>query len=134
MSDAAVEAAFREAALRKTDLVAVYAWSDPPAGRFTRLLESVEGSFDIAAVEQTVLAERLAGRWERFPEVVVRREVSRGIPRERLLEWSRAARLLVVGSRGRGVLAGMLLGPTGSMLVHRAECPVMVVHPPDRTG
>lgn len=134
VSDIAVGAAFREAALRATGLVAVYAWSDPYAGRFSRLLESVEGAFDIAAVERAVLAERLAGQGERFPEVMVRREVSRGIPRERLLEWSRSARLLVVGSRGRGALAGLLLGSTSSTLVQRADCPVMVVPSPGEPG
>lgn len=134
VSDIAVEAAFREAALRATDLVAVYAWSHPYAGRFSRLLESVEGSFDIAAVERAVLAERLAGQGERFPEVRVRREVFRGIPRERLLEWSHAAQLLVVGSRGRGVLTGMLLGSTSGTLIQRADCPVMVVRSPGEPG
>lgn len=134
VSDAAIEAAFREAAARATDLVAVYAWSHPYAGRFSRLLESVEGAFDIAAVERAVLAERLAGLGERFPEVGVRREVFRGTPRERLTAWSRSAQLLVVGSRGRGALAGMLLGSTSGTVIQQADCPVMVVHSPSAAG
>lgn len=134
VSDTAVEAAFHEAALRGANLVAVYAWSHPYAGRFDRLLESVEGAFDVAAVERAVLAERLAGQKERFPEVRVWHEVFRGTPRERLLEWSRSAQLLVVGSRGRGALTGMLLGSTSGTLIQRAECPVMVVRPSAVSG
>ncbi|WP_236833206.1 universal stress protein [Blastococcus sp. KM273128] len=50
-----------------------------------------------------------------------------------LVERSRGAALLVVGSRSRSRLAGLVLGSVALRTVVRAECPVMVVHPP-RTG
>ena len=56
------------------------------------------------------LAERLAGWRERYPDVIVHREVVVNRPAQHLGDTSRSARLVVVGSRGRGGFAGMLLG------------------------
>ena len=44
-----------------------------------------------------------------------------------LLGVAKGADLLVVGSRGRGSLAGMLLGSTSQQVVHHASCPVVVI-------
>lgn len=44
-----------------------------------------------------------------------------------LLELTRAAGHLVVGSRGRGGFSGLLLGSTSEQLVRHADCPVTVV-------
>ncbi|WP_236825957.1 MULTISPECIES: universal stress protein [unclassified Blastococcus] len=47
-----------------------------------------------------------------------------------LVDRARGAALLVVGSRSRSRLAGIVLGSVALRTVVRAECPVMVVHPP----
>jgi nucleotide-binding universal stress UspA family protein len=129
-SEAAVAVAFDEASWRGAELVAVHSWLDHAAdadlpGRddadWAQLAQNAE--------EEEVLAERLAGWSEKYPDVVVRRVLVRGRPAERLLEQAVDAQLIVVGSRGRGGFSGMLLGSTSQALIHHATCPLLVVRP-----
>lgn len=60
------------------------------------------------------------------PRVRVRPRVVEGHPAPVLIEASRGAELLVVGSRGHGEFAGMLLGSVGEHCVTHAHCPVLV--------
>jgi nucleotide-binding universal stress UspA family protein len=57
----------------------------------------------------------------------VERSVLRGYPARVLLDAAADADLLVVGSRGRGGMAGMLLGSVSQHLVTHASCPIVVV-------
>jgi nucleotide-binding universal stress UspA family protein len=61
--------------------------------------------------------------------VVVDHVVTEGSPARTLLDEARGADLLVVGSRGRGGFAGLLLGSVSQHCVHHAPCPVVVVRP-----
>ena len=45
-----------------------------------------------------------------------------------LLELSNDAQIVVVGRRGRSSLAGVLLGSVSLAMIHRARCPVAVIH------
>lgn len=53
--------------------------------------------------------------------------VERGHPSEALVAASKDAGLLVVGSRGRGAFAGMLMGSVSQHCVVHAQCPVVVI-------
>jgi nucleotide-binding universal stress UspA family protein len=127
-SDAAVATAFDEASWRGADLVAVHSWLENAAD--AELLRP--GDAEWARIEQNeaeVLAERLAGWQEKYPDVAVRRVLSKGRPFERLLDQAAGAQLIVVGSRGRGGIRGMLLGSTSQALIYHATCPLLVVRP-----
>lgn len=128
VGEPAIGAAFAEASLRGAELVAVHAWSDLSRGEFGGSSYLSLPIADFETGEAALLAERLAGWSEQFPDVTVRREVEVFGARERLAEWSKTAQLVVVGSRGRGGFRGLLLGSTSNWLVQHAECPVMVVH------
>ena len=56
-----------------------------------------------------------------------------GSPGYLLVEESRGAAMLVIGSRGHGGFVGLLLGSVSNACVHHAHCPVVVVPPPERT-
>ncbi|MCT7356676.1 universal stress protein [Streptomyces sp. 15-116A] len=126
----AVEFAFAEAALRKAPLVALHAWTTwnaplPPPKDASMPYANPPGA--LAGEEERLLAEALAGHQERYPDVVVEHKVVQGGTREALIEASRSAQLVVVGARGRGGFAGLLLGSVSQALLHHADCPVAVV-------
>jgi nucleotide-binding universal stress UspA family protein len=69
-------------------------------------------------------------RWqEKHPGVTVLRHVSDGSLLAALLEAGAKAQMIVVGSRGRGVLPSMTLGSVAAGLLHHAPCPVGIVRP-----
>jgi nucleotide-binding universal stress UspA family protein len=127
VGEAAIAFAFAEASARGADLVAVHAWTD-------LVIEAAylggAAALDFAPIEQQaeeVLAERLAGWQEKYPDVRVTREVVRDRPTAALLRHAEHAQLVVVGSRGRGGFRGLLLGSTSQHLLHHAPCAVTVV-------
>lgn len=62
-----------------------------------------------------------------FPEVTWERNIANHHPVWGLVEASRTASVVVLGSRGRGGFASMLLGSTSREVLRNAECPVFVV-------
>ncbi|ROP36099.1 universal stress protein [Saccharothrix texasensis] len=122
----AIAFAFAEASVRGTTLVALLAWTALLAE--TPYAASLSVDWDeVEDHQRQLLAQRLAGWRQEYPDVVVERRVVRERPAKALLDAARDARLLVVGSRGRGGFAGMLLGSTSQALVYHAPCPLVVV-------
>jgi nucleotide-binding universal stress UspA family protein len=129
VSAAAIAFAADEAALRKTNLVAVHAWAQPVSTGPGDMLPLVYDPDLLAAEEARVLAESVAGLGANHPDVPVERELVEDRASAALIERSRRAQLVVVGSRGHGGFTGLLLGSVSHALLHHADCPVVVVRP-----
>lgn len=123
-SEAAIKFAIEVAGVRGATLVAVHAWRD---SRPTLSDVSPIDHARLAESERALLAEQLAGWRDRFPDVEVIPAVEQGGATQALLAHGQQAQLLVVGSRGRGGFAGMVLGSTSHSLITHALCPVVVV-------
>lgn len=120
-SELATEIAFDEAARRGVDLVALHAWSD------FAVTDLGESSLpELLGEAERSLAERLAGWQERYPDVTVRRLVVRDRPAHELVARAGSAQLVVMGSHGRGGIAGMLLGSVSNAVLHSVRVPVIV--------
>ena len=77
--------------------------------------------------ERVVLGESTAGLAEEYPDLEVERTLAEADPSSALLAAAALARLLVVGSHGRGGVARMLLGSVSHAMVLHSPCPVLVV-------
>ncbi|WP_163543804.1 universal stress protein [Occultella kanbiaonis] len=122
----ALTRAIEEAEVWGAELTAVVA---VPIGAGAGLLGWLPASVDregvLADVKEglNVAVDRaLEGR-----DLTVRRHALDGNGAALLSEFSTAVDLVVVGSRGRGGFAGMLLGSTSQQVLHHSACPVMVV-------
>lgn len=122
-SEAAIGVAFDEASRRHVELVALHAWSD--VGVFPMLGMDWH---EREAQGHQLLAERLAGWQERYPDVHIRRRIVCDRPARWLVDESASAQLVVVGSHGRGGFSGMLLGSVSSTVAQSSTAPVLVVH------
>ena len=102
--------------------LAVYELPTPPGPMAMR------GFQDSETLEKDVRAMLTeAVRSALGPEAQVTERVERGHPGHNLVEASHDAQLVVVGSRGHGGFAGMLLGSVSQQCVTRARCPVIVM-------
>jgi nucleotide-binding universal stress UspA family protein len=127
VSESALAFAFDAASVRGVPLVAVHTWWE------LFVDETMAPMLDwpaIEAKEGEVLAERLAGWGEKYPDVRVQRMITRDRPAHTLIKQSQTAQLVVVGSRGRGAMAARLLGSVSHAVLHRAHCSVAVVPAP----
>ncbi|MFG1651440.1 universal stress protein [Micromonospora sp. NPDC049275] len=107
--------AAERAAQRRVPLRVLHAWTPGPGG--------AAGVPDERAAVQETLEP-----WRRtYPGLSMTVDVVGGSPAAMLIEASRSTQLVVVGSRGRGGLAGMLLGSVSQQVIQHAGCPVAVV-------
>jgi nucleotide-binding universal stress UspA family protein len=131
--------AVAEAARRGWSLDAVHAWREPflTASPFVVADAEADALVEAArmALDDAIAAANID---EGATGVDVGRVLARGGAAAALLDASEGADLLVVGSRGRGGFARVLLGSVSHQVVHHAACAVVVVPAPrdgeDRGG
>ena len=124
----AVEWAAREARALQAPLEVLHAWTVPPPvyGDGPRVAERPFFRDAEATLDGTIDWLRASGK--ELPEL--RPQLVAGNTVDALLDAGEHAALLVVGSRGRGGFAGLLLGSVSQAVLHHARCPVAIVpHP-----
>jgi nucleotide-binding universal stress UspA family protein len=132
-SEASVDAlrwAVAEARLRGARVVAVHAWLFPDV--VLRRREPPPGYEELRRSAQEVLDAALESVAETAAGVDVERRVVEGVPSEQLVAAAEGADMLVLGSRGLGGFAGLLLGSVSQQCAHHARCPVVIVHHGER--
>ncbi len=129
-SRAALRWALDEARLRRTRVEVIHAWTYPylggwyEAGAVPALDADVVHAIENDAREMIDVALAEVGTPE---DVVVNRVAVEGSPSAVLIAAGAGADLLVVGSRGRGGFAELLLGSVSHQCAQHASCPVVIV-------
>jgi nucleotide-binding universal stress UspA family protein len=133
-SQLALEWAMKEAALRHAPLT-VLTVHPAIVGYFGGV---VTDDRDLDITEQTqaavkVEADRVLAALEGpHPESVTVRAVH-GYPVQELVNASKDADMVVLGSRGMGGFSRMLMGSTAGLVVQHAHCPVLIIPPEDHS-
>jgi len=125
----AIGAAFEAAARRDTTVVAVRAYTPVQPSWGPYVGPYVEDREARLAAEREALEADVRPWAEKYPDVEVEAVVVDRPAAEALIGISSTAQLVVVGTRGHGGFAGVLVGSVGLHLLHHAECPVLVDRP-----
>lgn len=118
----ALEWAARQAELTDVALVVVAAWEWPESFGWV----AIPNNYNPEQDAQELLESLIDALRVEHPRVAISAKVVEGHPAPVLVQESRGAGLLVVGSRGHGELVGMLIGSTSEHCVANAACPVVV--------
>ena len=127
-SQQVLEWAMKEAALKQAPLtvlavhqVAGSYWTRSPI-IFPADLSDQEKSRQAAEEAVSQAADRLG-----IPPASVTVQAVSGLPAQLLIDASKDADLVVIGRRGGGGFAGLMMGSVSSQVSHHAACPVVVI-------
>ena len=123
-SRAALSWALQYAALAGASVEAVMSWSYPASYAMGTMVTDWNPEADARQLLADTVTDVLAGAISPTLTQVVRE----GNAAQVLLDETKDAQLLVVGSRGHGGFAGLLLGSVSASCAAHAECPVLVIH------
>lgn len=124
--------AAQEAQSHEAELHVVYAWETQGLGAgigTTPGRRTVAAPEDQRGAAEQLISDVIKEELGANPPDHVRPSIGRGSAASVLLEASKGADLLVVGSRGLGGFAGLLLGSVSTKMANHATCPVVIVRP-----
>jgi nucleotide-binding universal stress UspA family protein len=128
-SKTALKWAMNQARLTGATVEAITAWQDPAryGTAYGWTSEAFEGDTFINSMAKVLddTVDEVSAQLER--PVTALTQVVEGHPAEVLLRAGSGAQLLVLGSRGHGAFAGIVLGSVSQHCVQHAPCPVVVV-------
>ena len=127
-SKQALEWALAEAKLRSAELRVIYAWMLP-------VYATGYGFAPGALIDPVAMADSARSQLDKTlddvagytKDVTIERKAVEGMAAQVLVEEAKGADLLVVGSRGHGGFAGLLLGSVSQQCAHHASCPVVII-------
>lgn len=127
-STQAVAFAAAEADALGEELTVLYAFTGP--NRWIKAgLPSSRFAAHVLEEEQVVLSETVAGLRQEYPDIVVHGVLETILePADALIQAGSNARLLVLGSRGRGSVGRLLLGSTAHAVLTRPPCATIITH------
>jgi nucleotide-binding universal stress UspA family protein len=119
--------AARQAVLTGGTLEVVMTWEWPSSYGWA---VPIPDDFDPEADMRKLLDTAIAGALSEHPGLKAEGRLINGHPAPVLVEASKGADLLVVGSRGHGEFVGMLIGSVSEYCVTNGHCPVLVHRDP----
>jgi nucleotide-binding universal stress UspA family protein len=133
-SQDALRWAVDEARLRSSSVLAVHVWQAPAIPADIAPVPMHVPAFDVTGLHPRI-EEAARKTVERIvhdvvgdaADVDVRPTVVQGSPATVLIDAAREAELLVIGSRGHGGFAGLLLGSVSHQVAQHATCPVVIL-------
>src|SRR5215469_9714572 len=128
-SSRALEWALNEGATRHAPVTVLTVHSVPMSGWTGNPITLPRDAADLQSESQAaeeLTAKALSQLGDARPSSVTVQAII-GFPAEELIEASRTADLMVVGSRGAGGFVKLVIGSVSSQVVHHAHCPVVVV-------
>jgi nucleotide-binding universal stress UspA family protein len=131
-SSEALQWAIAEARLRNAPLRAVHAWTYvnpliPSLVGYPYSAESVDSTVDDRQQAAEQILERATSELAELHDIEIERVIGEGSAAQVLIDSVGEGDLLVVGSRGHGGFASLLLGSVSQQCAHHAPCPVVIV-------
>lgn len=128
-SEAAMAWALEEAARRQLEVELIYSLAVPVVSDAYGMVMTRPDIEELTDFSENLLVAAQASARNMAPEVTVSARMASGPPAAVLIEASKHAEGLVVGTRGLGAISGKLIGSVSVRLAAKSYCPVFIVPP-----